>query len=81
MFLGKTKTRRLIPNLTDIYQLETQIAGRIAELDQTPHAELAPKARGCVTLAGRTRSGVFETGVSAFILGTRKNILLEREGV
>lgn len=42
-FVGKTETRHLITELTDIYQLEAQIAARITELDQTPLADLAPE--------------------------------------
>lgn len=41
-FVGKAETRQLISELTDIYQLEAQIAARITELDQTPLADLAP---------------------------------------
>jgi len=42
-FVGKTETRHLLAELTDIYQLEAQIAARITELEQTPLADLAPE--------------------------------------
>lgn len=42
-FVGKSETKHLIAELTDIYQLEAQIAARITELDQTPLADLAPE--------------------------------------
>ena len=42
-FVGKAETRHLIAELTDIYQLEAQIAARITELEQTPLADLAPE--------------------------------------
>jgi hypothetical protein len=42
-FVGKTETRHLIAELTDIYQLEAQIAARITELEKTPLADLSPE--------------------------------------
>jgi hypothetical protein len=42
-FVGKAETRHLIAELTDIYQLEAQLAARITELEQTPLADLAPE--------------------------------------
>lgn len=45
-FKGKAETKHLITDLTDIYQLETLIAERIRELDQTPLADLQPEDDG-----------------------------------
>lgn len=42
-FVGKTETKNLIADLTNIYQFEGQIAARIKELDQLPLSDLVPE--------------------------------------